>query len=153
VALPVAEHRILPAGPFVRVAACSSCIAAARTAAVAACAVAMPGDQGPILDLPCLPLYVAAAADDVVAEVAGVDVAAAHVAAVVPSVAGEPSVAAAAAAVPSTAVARSSAVAPFAAVAVAVAVAAAAGPAAVCVLAALLRCRPWILASCLNLGE
>jgi len=152
VALPVAEHRILPAGPFVHVAACSSCIAAARTAAVAACAVAMPGDQGPILDLPCLPLYVAAA-DDVVAEVAGVDVAAAHAAAVVPSVAGEPSVAAAAAAVPSTAVARSSAVAPFAAVAVAVAVAAAAGPAAVCVLAALLRCRPWILASCLNLGE
>jgi len=151
VALPVAEHRILPAGPFVHVAACSSCIAAARTAAVA-CAVAMPGDQGPILDLPCLPLYVAAA-DDVVAEVAGVDVAAAHAAAVVPSVAGEPSVAAAAAAVPSTAVARSSAVAPFAAVAVAVAVAAAAGPAAVCVLAALLRCRPWILASCLNLGE
>jgi len=151
VALPVAEHRILPAGPFVHVAACSSCIAAARTAAVAACAVAMPGDQGPILDLPCLPLYVAAA-DDVVAEVAGVDVAAAHAAAVVPSVAGEPSVAAAAA-VPSTAVARSSAVAPFAAVAVAVAVAAAAGPAAVCVLAALLRCRPWILASCLNLGE
>jgi len=151
VALPVAEHRILPAGPFVHVAACSSCIAAARTAAVAACAVAMPGDQGPILDLPCLPLYVAA--DDVVAEVAGVDVAAAHVAAVVPSVAGEPSVAAAAAAVPSTAVARSSAVAPFAAVAVAVAAAAAAGPAAVCVLAALLRCRPWILASCLNLGE
>jgi len=148
VALPVAEHRILPAGPFVHVAACSSCIAAARTAAVA-CAVAMPGDPGPILDLPCLPLYVA---DDVVVGVAGVDVAA-HVAAVVPSVADEPSVAAAAAAVPSTAVARSSAVAPFAAVAVAVAVAAAAGPAAVCVLAALLRCRPWILASCLNLGE
>jgi len=149
VALPVAERRILPAGPFVHVAACSSCIAAARTAAVA-CAVAMPGDPGPILDLPCLPLYVAD--DVVVAEVAGVDVAA-HVAAVVPSVAGEPSVAAAAAAVPSTAVARSSAVAPFAAVAVAAAVAAAAEPAAVCVLAALLRCRPWILASCLNLGE
>jgi len=152
VALPVAEHRILPAGPFVRVAACSSCIAAAETAAVAACAAAMPGDPGLILDLPCLPLYVA---DDVVAEVAGVDVAG-HVAAVVPSVAGEPSVVAAAAAAAAAAV-PSTAVAPFAAVAVAVAAAAAAaaaaGPAAVGVLAALLRCRPLILASCLNLGE